>query len=164
MKNILLIGMPGAGKSTVGVLAAKALSMSFCDTDLEIQQAIGETLQENIDKNGIEAFLETEGRVCSKLNLKNCVIATGGSVVLSKEAMEHLKTNATTVFLDLPLQSVKDRVKNIKTRGIAMQKGDTLDTVYAIRQPLYKTYADVTVRTEGLTLEETVEKIVNLIK
>lgn len=156
--------MPGAGKSTVGVLVAKALSMNFCDTDLEIQQTIGETLQENIDKNGIEAFLETEASVCSKLSLKNCVIATGGSVVLSKEAINHLKTGATTVFLDLPLQCVKDRVKDIKTRGIAMQKGDTLDTVYAIRQPLYKTYADITVRTEDLTLEETVEKIVNLIK
>lgn len=164
MKNVLLIGMPAAGKSTVGVLVAKALGMNFCDTDLEIQQAVGETLQENIDKNGIAAFLKTEGEVCCSLNLKNCVIATGGSVVLSKEAMAHLKRDAVTVFLDVSLPYIKKRLKNITSRGIAMQKGDTLDSVFEIRQPLYELYSDITVKTDTLALEETVEEIVNLIK
>lgn len=158
-KNIILIGMPGAGKSTVGVVLAKALGLQFADTDLLIQGKAGKTLQSIIDNEGIEAFLKTEEEVLSSLSLQGFVIATGGSAVLSHKAMIKLKENGVAVFLDLPIEEIKKRVNNITTRGIAMDKGDSLDKVFNTRLPLYGKYADITVCTQALTLEETVGKI-----
>ena len=155
--NIVLIGMPGAGKSTVGVVLAKTAALEFVDTDLLIQKQTGRKLQEIIDNDGIEAFLKIEGEVISKLDCKNSVIATGGSAVFSESAMNNLSRNGIIVFLDVPLDEIKCRVNNITTRGIAMKPGETLETVYNERLPLYKKYADITV--DLADTEHTVKKI-----
>lgn len=153
--------MPGAGKSTVGVVLAKTLGMQFADSDLLICEKTGERLQETIDKKGIEAFLKAEEEVCQKLSFENCVIATGGSVVLSDKAMKSLQKNATVVFIDVPIDEIKRRVSNITTRGIACKKGETLNSIYKTRLPFYKKYADIIVSVSSETLEQTVEKIIN---
>ncbi|MBE6809035.1 MAG: shikimate kinase [Ruminococcaceae bacterium] len=163
MKNIVLIGMPGSGKSTVGVLLAKALGLQFCDTDLLIQQKTGEKLQETIDTKGLSYFLTIEEKILSNLDCNGFVIATGGSAVLSSKAMEHLKRSSKVVFLDVPLEEIKQRINNITTRGIAMEKDDNIDTLFKKRLPLYRKYADITLRTEKLTLEDTVEEIIKVI-
>lgn len=155
--NIVLIGMPGAGKSTVGVVLAKTAALEFVDTDLLIQNQTGKKLQEIIDSDGIDAFLKIEGEVISKIHCKNSVIATGGSAVFSESAMNNLSRDGVTVYLDVPLNEIKRRVDNITTRGIAMKSGETLETVYNERLPLYRKYADITVNC-GDT-EYTVKKI-----
>ena len=160
MKNIVLIGMPGSGKSTVGVLLAKAAAMQFVDTDIIIQQKTGRRLQDIIDKEGIDFFLyfaKAEERAILSLDIKGTVIATGGSVVYSDKAMEHLKSIGTAVFLDVPLCELKRRIDNITTRGIALKKGEPLDMLYNERLPLYKKYADITV--SSADTEETVKRI-----
>lgn len=143
--NIVLIGMPGAGKSTVGVVLAKTAALEFVDTDLLIQKQTGKKLQEIIDNDGIDEFLKTEGEIISRVDCKNSVIATGGSAVFSESAMNNLRRDGVIVFLDVPLAEIKRRVDNITTRGIAMKSGETLETVYNERLPLYKKYADITV-------------------
>lgn len=152
--------MPAAGKSTIGVLLAKALGLGFADTDLFIQQKTGETLQNTINKSGIEFFLKTEQEVICSLSLSGYVIATGGSAVLSDKAMQHLKQNSTVIFLDIPLKEIEKRITNITTRGIAMQKGDGIASVYKKRLPLYRKYADITLSLTPCALEETVEAII----
>ena len=163
-KNILLIGMPGAGKSTVGVVLAKALGLQFADTDLLIQCKTGRSLQEIIDDRGIEEFLEIEEEVLSSLSLKGYVIATGGSAVLSDKGMNNLKKNSTAVFLNLPLETIESRIKNITTRGITMSKNENLGDIFEKRLPLYEMWADITINSNNLTLEETVEKIIDSLK
>lgn len=163
MKNIVLIGMAGSGKSTIGVVLAKTLGMQFVDTDLLIQQKTGEKLQETIDNKGIDAFLEAEEEVLSGLSLKSFVIATGGSAVLSRTAMENLKKNALTVFLDVPLSELEKRITNITCRGIAMKKGESFESVYNTRLPLYRKFADITISVGNKTLEETVNLIIDRI-
>ena len=162
--NIILIGMPGCGKSTLGVLLAKTLLKSFVDTDLLIQQREGKELYKIIAEKGADAFAEIENDVVSKVDLENCVIATGGSVVFGKEAMENLKSLGTVVYLRLPLHEIERRVRNIKTRGIVMAPGQTLASVYAQRVPLYEKYADITVHCSRAPLERTVEKIIKALK
>lgn len=162
-KNIILVGMPGAGKSTVGVVLAKSAGLQFVDTDLLIQQHSGERLQEIINSKGIEHFLSIEESVVSALNCSGCVIATGGSVVLSDKAMTHLSKNGIVVFLDLPLTEIKVRLDNITTRGIAMERGDSIEKVYNARLPLYKKYADITVTSYNGSIEKTVEEILKSI-
>lgn len=152
--------MPAAGKSTVGVLLAKALGLGFADTDLFIQQKTGETLQTTINKSGIDAFLETEQEVICSLSLSNFVIATGGSAVLSDKAMRHLKEMGTVVFLDIPLSEIEKRITNITTRGIAMRQSDSIASVFEKRLPLYRKYADITVCLSPCALEKTVEAII----
>ena len=139
--NIILIGMPGSGKSTVGVLLAKAAGMRFSDTDLLIQQETGKKLQEIIDAADFE----------------NSVVATGGSAVFGERAMKKLKSGGKTVFLDVPLEEIERRINNITTRGIAMRRGEMLESVYNERLPLYKKYADLTVKSGNA--EETVAEI-----
>lgn len=158
--NIILIGMPGCGKSTLGVLLAKTLLKSFVDTDLLIQKREGKELYKIIAERGKDAFAEIENDVVAKIDYENCVIATGGSVVFGKEAMENLKSLGTVVYLRLPLQEIERRVKNIKTRGIVMAPGQTLAGVYQQRVPLYEKYADITVHCSRAPLERTVEKII----
>ena len=164
MKNIVLIGMPGAGKSTIGVLLAKALLFAFTDTDLIIQSRYGMSLSEIIDKDGTEAFLQIENDVIASCEFFNCVVATGGSAVYGKEAMEKLRENSTVVYLKLPVSELIKRLSNIRTRGVAMKKGETIADLFEKRQPLYEKYADVTVDCFGLTAEECVEKIISLIQ
>lgn len=128
--NIVLIGMSGAGKSTLGVLLAKALGMDFIDTDLIIQQLEGRLLQEIIDHEGIDKFMEIEEKIVSELELNNCVISTGGSVIYSNKAMNALKQVGQIVYLHVPYEEIQKRLINITTRGIVMKKGNSLKDVY----------------------------------
>lgn len=158
--NIVLIGMPGAGKSTVGVLLAKSLGKRFVDSDLELQHTAGKKLQEIIDSDGIEGFLKTEEKTLLNLKCENSVIATGGSAVFSEKAMQKLSQNGVCVFINVPLGEIERRVNNITTRGIAMKKGETLKKVYEERLTLYKKYADITVLSGEASAEKTVAEII----
>lgn len=159
MKNIILIGMPACGKSSVGVILAKTAAMSFVDTDLLLQEKEGRKLQYIIDNQGMDEFLKIEERILSSVNAENAVISTGGSAVYSERAMAHLKSVGTIVYLKLSLSEIDRRLKNIKTRGIAMGPGETLADLYDYRVPLYERYADITIDAEGLTIEETIAEI-----
>ncbi len=145
MKNIVLIGMPGSGKSTLGVVLAKNCSMGFCDTDLIIQQFEKRKLQDIINSEGVESFLKKEEKYLLALEGENIVIATGGSAVLSEKAMMHLKKNAVVIYLKVDCHTIVKRIKNSKTRGIAFKEGETIADIYKIRTPLYEKYADITV-------------------
>lgn len=159
-KNIVLIGMPACGKSTIGVLAAKALGFKFVDADLVIQQETGRLLQDIIDEQGLDAFCIAEERaICSINDEENTVVATGGSAVYSRTAMLHLKEHGIVYYLSLPTEEVKKRLHNIKSRGIAMRRGDTIEDVFERRRALYEEYADITVDCLGKNIEELVEEI-----
>lgn len=160
MRNIVLIGMPGAGKSTVGVILAKSLLFDFCDTDLSIQKETGESLCDTIAKIGIEEFILLEEDVICKQEFLNSVVATGGSAVYGEKAMEKLKENGIIVYLKVSPDELQSRIKNIHTRGIAMKEGTTIKGLYEERAPLYEKYADVTVECDGRTAEECVDLIV----
>ena len=162
--NIVLIGMPGCGKSTIGVLLAKALLYDFVDTDLAIQKEYGKSLCSIIDEFGLAEFKSIENNVLANLTLENSVIATGGSAVYGKEAMDNLKRDAVCIYIKLPPSVIKSRIKNITTRGIAMEKGTTIDDLYLERAPLYEKYADITIETRNLSVEENVARIVEIIK
>lgn len=161
MQNIVLIGMPGAGKSTVGVILAKTLGFDFIDTDLIIQKNTGKKLIEIIDTDGLDGFLKVENDILSSLKCEKSVVATGGSAVYSKDGMENLKKLGKIVYLSLDEGEIERRIKNITTRGIAMQKGATLKEVYKEREPLYKQYADITIDCADTTAEECIEKIIH---
>ncbi len=160
-KNIVLIGMPGAGKSTLGVLLAKAMGMFFVDTDILIQQKENRLLQEIIDTDGIDEFLKIEETVLCETNFNNAVIATGGSAVYSKKAMEHLKKNAVVVYLHVELDEIKKRVTNITTRGIVLKSGKNLADAFEERFPLYEKYADISVNCTDSVIEDSLKKIIN---
>lgn len=161
-KNIVLIGMPGSGKSTVGVILAKELGYSFVDTDILICERENTTLQNIIDTKGVDELLKIESIVGEEYKGKKTVIATGGSMVFSSKAMANLKENAVCVFIDVPLPEIKRRVNNLSTRGIAMKKGETLDDVYIQRLPKYKKYADITVTVNNQSvIEDVVDRIKN---
>lgn len=157
--NIILIGMPAAGKSTIGVLLAKTMLKGFVDTDLTIQSRYGCGLCDIIDKEGTDAFLKIENEIICQENYINCVVATGGSAVYGEEAMSHLKNDGTTVYLEISLDEIKKRIGNITTRGVAMKNGTTLDELYRERLPLYNKYADITINCESKTAEEIVTEI-----
>ena len=160
--NIVLIGMSGAGKSTLGVLAAKALGMDFIDTDIVIQQQEGRLLQDIIDNDGIDRFLEIEQEAVSKLKLNNCVIATGGSVVYSEKAMNALRQDSLIIYIHAEFEEISRRLTNIKTRGIVMKKGNTLREVYEERLPLYLRYSDKTIDCTNKDIEDCVGEITKL--
>lgn len=160
--NIILIGMPGAGKSTVGVLLAKAMSRAFVDTDLVIQSAEGKRLQDIIDAAGLDAFRAIEEAHVLALDLRNAVIATGGSVPYSAKAMAHLKTGGVVVYLEASLEVLEKRIANMDSRGIARAPGQSFDALYAERVPLYERYADVVVRTRDH--ESTVRAIIEALE
>lgn len=162
--NIILIGMPGAGKSTVGVLLAKALGYNFIDTDLIIQGRLNNRLYKIIEEHGIAYFLQAENRIVSEVSADHTVIATGGSVVFGKEAMEHLMQMGKVVYIKLGCDEIKRRINNITTRGIVMKKGEAIEDIYSERAPLYERYADITVDAENTTIEEAVEKIFSLLE
>lgn len=157
--NFVLIGMPACGKSTIGVVLAKTAGMNFIDTDLLIQQRENMILQDILDARGSEAFLKIEESVLCGISDENVVISTGGSAVYSEAAMAHLKETGKIIYLSLPLEEIKARLNNIKTRGIAMEVGQTLEDLYEKRIPLYKKYADITIAAEGLSVEECIEEI-----
>lgn len=159
-RNIVLIGMPGSGKSTVGVLLAKATNRRFLDTDVYIQAHEGRSLQEIIDAEGTDAFKGVEQRYVSELDVRGHVVATGGSVVYSEAAMRNLAATGTVVHLDLPLAAIEQRINNLYTRGLVMGPGQTLRDLYAERDPLYRRWAEVAVDCQGLTQEQVVEAII----
>ncbi len=161
MDNLILIGMPACGKSTLGVILAKTLGMSFIDTDLMIQQHTGKLLQELIDQEGMEAFLRAEEEILLRVGAENSVIATGGSAVYSERGMAHLKSIGKVVYIKLPLEEILRRLNNIQTRGIAMNPGENLEELYRKRVPLYEKYADLVLETAGRTLEESVSLFVS---
>lgn len=157
--------MPGSGKSTIGVILAKRLGYDFVDTDNLISDREKTTLQDIIDKKGVSEFLKIEGIVGEELNIDNTVIATGGSMVFSDSAMKNLLKDSKCVFIDVPLPEIKRRVKNIDTRGIAMEKDDTLDTLYEKRMPKYREYSDITVEVkQNSKIDNVVSKILDMLK
>lgn len=164
MNNIILIGMPGSGKSTVGVLFAKMAGLDFIDCDLLIQKQEGQRLYEIIDEVGSEKFLEIENRVDSSINVNNTVIATGGSAVYCNEAMEHLRSIGKVVYIKVPLDEIKLRIGDFSTRGIVIKNGATIDDLYAERTPLYEKYADITVECDGKDLKENAEKLMKALE
>ena len=162
MQNLILIGMPGSGKSTVGVLAAKALQMDFQDTDLIFQRQIGVPLQALVDQLGTRGFCQKEEACVAALSFTRSVVATGGSVALEETAMQALQKQGRIVFLRASYETIRARLGNIKTRGISMEKGQTLQSLYEERQPFYERWADAILDVDGQTLEETVEGLVAL--
>lgn len=159
--NIVLIGMPGCGKSTVGVVLAKALGMDFVDSDLLIQRSQGIRLHQIIEQVGDEGFRQIENRVNADIQVENCVIATGGSVVYGQEAMEHLRSIGTVVYLQLSCQQVQERLGNLHARGVSMKPGQTLQDLYEERVPLYERWAHHTICCGGLQLRQVVGKILS---
>ena len=144
-KNITFIGMPGAGKSTVGVVVAKLLCMTFIDADLLIQSREKKRLSKIIEEVGNEKFLKLENDVLANINVHNSIISTGGSAIFGKEAMEHLKKISTVVYIKVPYETLEKRLKNLKRRGVVLEEGQTLKDVYDVRTPLYEKYADITI-------------------
>ncbi len=159
MKNIVLIGMPGVGKSTAGVVLAKVLGYEFIDADLVIQQQEGKLLREIIADVGTDGFIEVENRVNSQINVEKSVIATGGSVVYGKEAMQHLKQIGTVVYLKVSYDILEKRLHDMKGRGVVLKDGQDLRGLYEERVPLYEKYADITVCEDNLSVEQTIQKI-----
>lgn len=158
-QNMVLIGMPGVGKSTVGVILAKVLGYEFVDSDLLIQKAEKRLLREIIAQEGQAGFLKIENRVNASIDMEKTVIATGGSVVYCTEAMEHLKKIGTVVYLKLDYEILKKRLGNLRCRGVVLRKGQTLKDLYDERTPLYEKYADIVVDEKNLNIEETLQKI-----
>jgi len=158
--NICMIGRPGAGKSTVGVLLAKAISWAFLDTDVLIQAEEKRRLQEIIEAEGIGGVVELEQRYLLRLNCREPVIATGGSVVYGAEAMRQLKALGLVVHLDLPLSLLEDRLLDLGARGVVAAGGQTLQDLYQQRQPLYQQYANVTINCTGRSHEQVVQAII----
>lgn len=163
-KNIILIGMPGVGKSTVGVLLAKRLKLAFVDTDIYIQTREGKSLQELIQRHGASGFCDLEGRHILSLHATASVIATGGSVVYIQSAMEHLQAGGQIVYLDLELSRLQKRLDDIDARGVVIGPDQKLGDLYAERQPLYAKYADVTIATDGLSSDQVVGQIIRSLK
>lgn len=157
--NIVLIGMPGCGKSTVGVVLAKRLGLSFVDSDLVIQEKYGRLLHELIEEYGVEGFWSIENEVNAALDLQKSVIATGGSAIYGKEAMEHLAQIGTVVYLKLPYEEVADRLGDLNARGVTLQPGQDLMGLYEERIPLYEKYAHITVECDGKQIRELVDEI-----
>lgn len=158
--NIVLIGMPGSGKSTIGVILAKRASMDYIDTDILIQCSEGKSLQVIVDTEGHMVLRRIEEKVLLELECRNHVIATGGSAVYSRIAMEHLKVNGVVVFLEVDLATLKERIHDYETRGLAKRPDQTIEELFDERSNLYSHYADVTIHCAGLTLDEICSSII----
>lgn len=157
--------MPGAGKSTVGVVLAKILGYEFVDSDIVIQKREGRLLRQIIEQEGLDGFVEIEGDVNAHLNVKNSVIATGGSAVYHKGAMEHFQETSQIVYINLSYETLVSRLGDLEKRGVVLKKNQTLKDLYEERQPLYEKYADIIVDGEGKTVEQlmiTIKEKLNL--
>jgi len=157
--NIILIGMPTSGKSTIGVILAKILGYHFIDADIVIQEKEGRKLSRIIAEDGVDGFIDIENRINSEINADRTVIATGGSVVYGKEAMEHYKEIGKVVYLKVSFETLKKRLHHAKQRGVVMKDGQTLESLYEERVALYEKYADITVDEGRDSLEKVIEKV-----
>ena len=162
--NLIFIGMPAVGKSTVGVVVAKRLGMRFIDTDLLIQEQEKKLLREIIAEVGTEGFLKIENEVNSQIKAENSVISPGGSVIYGAEAMRHFKEIGIVVYLKASYQTIKRRIRNPKRRGVVLREGQTLRDLYNERIPYFERYADITVCEDGCRIEETIENVVNAVE
>ena len=159
MKSIILIGMPAVGKSTVGVVVAKRLGYEFIDTDLLIQKQENRLLKEIIEDEGIDGFLKIENQVNCDVQAERAVISPGGSVVYCQEAMEHYKKIGVVVYLRASFETINNRIRNAKNRGVVLKEGQTLERLYEERVKLFEKYADLTIDEEGKELGETIELV-----
>lgn len=163
-KNYILIGMPGAGKSTIGVILAKILGYQFVDSDLIIQEREQRLLKDIIAEEGIDGFIAIENQVNAEIEVEKTVIATGGSVVYGQEAMQHLKNIGTVIYIKLSFPTLTNRLGNIKQRGVVLKQGQGLKDLYEERCPLYERYADLVVDAENLDVEELLGEIFKMIQ
>lgn len=164
MKNcVILIGMPGVGKSTIGVILAKLLGYKFIDTDLVIQEQENRLLKDIISAEGVDGFISRENEIISRLSAEKAIIATGGSVIYGKEAMENLRSLGKIVYLKLDYRKLKYRLGNIRNRGVVIRNGQKLSDLYNERCPIYEKYSDVIIDENGRNIEKTVEKILEYI-
>lgn len=161
--NIALIGMPSTGKSTVGVVLAKKLGMSFVDTDILISQRTGKTLPQIISDCSIDGLLAIENEVGKTLAVSRCVIATGGSMVLSAQAMKHISTDSVVIWIKTPIDEIEHRIGDIVERGVAAKANDTVRDIYSVRAPFYEEYADMSVNSSD-SAEHTADNIIALLK
>ena len=159
MKSIILIGMPAVGKSTVGVVVAKRLGYEFIDTDLLIQKQENRLLKEIIEDEGIDGFLKIENQVNCDVQAERAVISPGGSVVYCQEAMEHYKKIGVVVYLRASFETINNRIRNAKNRGVVLKEGQTLERLYEERVKLFEKYADITIDEDGKELGETIELV-----
>ena len=164
MKNLIFIGMPAVGKSTVGVVTAKRLGYHFIDVDILIQEKEGKLLKEIIREQGISGFLEVEDRINAELEADHAVIAPGGSVVYCENAMNHYKEIGTVVYLQASFEIISNRLHHAKSRGVVLREGQTLLELYEERVKLFEKYADLTICEDGLDLEETIEAVLETIQ
>lgn len=163
MENIILIGMPGCGKSTIGVVLAKKLGYRFVDSDLLIQEQYGMTLERLIEQYGDKGFIDIENDVNKSIDISRSVIATGGSAVYGEEAMEHFKQIGTVIYIDIPTEEICERIGSLKERGVVSNGKTTIEEIFEDRKRLYRKYADITVRFDNRLLREAVEEIYELI-
>lgn len=164
MKNIVFIGMPVSGKSTVGVVVAKRLGYKFVDTDLVIQEVEKRLLKEIIAEEGNEGFLRIEDRVNAEIQEERAVISPGGSVVYCENAMRHYKETGMIVYLHTSYETISNRLHNAKNRGVVLKDGQTLKDLYEERTALFERYADLTISEEGRDLEETIEEVLRVLE
>lgn len=157
--NIILIGMPGVGKSTIGVILAKIMGYRFVDADIVIQEQEGRLLKDIIAQEGVDGFIKIEDRVNRNLNMKKAVIATGGSAVYGKNSMENYKETSTIIYLKLDYETLDNRLSDIKGRGVVLRDGQTLKDIYDERTKLYEKYADIIIDEGSLDVEKTVERL-----
>lgn len=162
--NLIFIGMPAVGKSTVGIVVAKRLGMRFVDADLLIQEQEKKLLREIIAEVGEEGFLKIENQVNAEVEAENSVISPGGSVVYCEEAMRHYKEIGTIVYLKASYQTIKRRIRNPKKRGVVLREGQSLRDLYNERVPYFEKYADITICEDGCRIEETIENVINAVE
>lgn len=159
LNNIILIGMPASGKSTIGVILAKFIRYDFLDTDLVIQKETGHSLSELIAAHGVTGFCNLENDICARVNASHTVIATGGSVIYGEEAMLHFKEIGTVVYLRTPLGELRRRIGDLEKRGVVLRDGQTFGDLYNERVPLYERYADISIQESRKRTEQVVRQI-----
>ena len=162
--NIVLIGMPTSGKSTMGVILAKILGYRFLDADIVIQEKEGKKLSKIIEEEGVDGFIEIENRINAGIETEKTVIATGGSVVYGKEAMDHYKNIGKVVYLKVDMDTLTKRLHNAKQRGVVMREGQSLVSLYNERSALYEKYADITIEEKDFTMEEVIDITLEALK